>query len=171
MSDTATNALEKTVRLECDHCETGTVSIDMRPDQYPILKADAQASADDEDERASIEATYGEWPGFELRTGTCDSCGTRWARGTATAVRRAGVETDDEFYKPLRCPSCHHRFTVEPECYPTEDDVEEKRLDKYTAAEVQQAGEQYYSLYMTKGVECRWNDACDVTNFYFKGRL
>ena len=36
---------------------------------------------------------------------------------------------------------------------------------------VTNVSDEYYSLYMTKGVECAWNDDCEVSRFYFKGRL
>jgi DNA-directed RNA polymerase subunit RPC12/RpoP len=171
MGSPAESTGAKTFHHDCDRCNDGVVRIDMDPEQYVIRGDDAQWPGDDEAGRAAMEAAYGDWPGFEVATGTCDTCGTAWARATATALPRDPYAEELTFYRPLRCPACHHRFTIDPQCYPGEGDVDEKRLENYTAREIQAAGGEYYSLYMSKGVECGWNDACDVDQFYFKGKL
>ncbi|MFO7832769.1 MAG: hypothetical protein R6V31_01615 [Halohasta sp.] len=168
MSETSVDA-EKLFHHECD-CG-GTVRIPMRPEQYVILADDARCRRDDEEACAELRAEYEAWPGFETATGSCDRCGTRWIQGTATAVPRDQYADELAFHRPLTCPACHHRFTLSTQCYPSEDDVVDKQLVPYTAAEVQEAGEAFYSLYMTKGLDCQWNDHCEVETFYFKGRL
>ena len=161
---------EKVYHHECD-CGSGTVTIPMEPDQYVILADGARCRADDEAARAELGADFGGWPGFETATGSCDRCGTEWVQATATAVPRDRYADDLSFHRPLTCPACHHRFSLSTQCYPSEDDVADKQLVPYTAAEVQEAGEAFYSLYMTQGLECRWNDHCEVETFYLKGRL
>lgn len=170
MSETTADAGEKVFHVEC-RCGEGTVAIPMQPDRYPILADDARYPANRDDARAELREKYGDWLGFETATGTCEHCQTTWVQATATAVARDRYAEDLEFHRPLTCPACHHRFSLAPQCYPTEDDVADKQLEPYTAAEVQQAGEEFYSLYMTKGVECRWNDHCEVDRFYLKGQL
>jgi len=170
MSEPTADAAEKVFHHECD-CDGGTVAIPMRPDQYVILADEARCRADDDVACADLHDEYAEWPGFETATGSCDRCATTWVQGTATAVPRNQYADELEFHRPLTCPACHHRFSLSTLCYPKEDDVVDKRLEPYTPAEIQAASEEFYSLYMSKGVECRWNDHCDVDEFYFKGRL
>jgi len=169
MSDTGVDAVEKRFHHDCG-CG-GTVTTPMAAEQYVILGDDARCRVDDDAARTELETEYEEWPGFETATGRCDRCEAAWILGTATAVPRNQHADELAFHRPLTCPACHHRFSLSTQCYPTEDDVVDKQLVPYTAAEVQNAGEAFYSLYMTKGLECRWNDHCEVETFYLKGRL
>ena len=163
---------KKTFRHKCYACDEGTVSIKMSKNRYPIMLAGARSRKEAAaDGRSTMKSKFGDWPGFKIYSGKCGNCGDTWFRGSVKAIPYDRNDSNPTFYKPLRCPSCHHRVSRHPRNYPEEDEVVDKQLGVYSSNEVETAKGDYYTQYMTEGIECRWNNQCDTSRFFVKAKI